>query len=51
MLHTHKNTHTHTYTQTHTKTSVRGNELFLGEQHAKHELVKEKMYSSYTQTY
>ena len=49
-LHTQKNTqtHTHTHTQTHTKTSVHGNELFLGEQHAKHELVKEKMYSLLT---
>ena len=45
---THTQKYTHTYTQTHTKTSVRGNELFLGEQHAKHELVKEKMYSLLT---
>ena len=47
-LHTQKNTQTHTHTQTHTKTTVHGNELFLGEQHAKHELVKEKMYSLLT---
>ena len=46
--HTKKYTNTHTHTQTHTKTSVHGNELFLGEQHAKHELVKEKMYSLLT---
>ena len=45
-LNTNKNTHSHTHK--HTKTSVRGNELFLSEQHAEHELVKGKMYSLLT---
>ena len=44
----HKQKHTLTHTQTQTKTSVRGNELFLSEQHAEHELVKGKMYSLLT---
>ena len=46
--HKQKHTLTLTHTQTQTKTSVRGNELFLSEQHAEHELVKGKMYSLLT---